>query len=260
MIGAGSSSSCAASRTREHGRESGGVYFGQADRYRAGCHPELHQRRRSFVGPNVKKVFSLLLSQLIMLPLPIIAQERPRHIETSAEQRDDLEAFSRMSAVEVARQYFEQPPYRLFAIRRLIELGDPVVLPVLHRFASETDVTRRGFIAAALVSLGDADADDFEYLADLARQAVKSDLPFPVPLSGAGGPSVNPVYRPEFLELVNERGLEFSTALQKATFEFPGDVEALGEAGDSRCFSILVQGLRSPNIMIVRAARRDAAL
>jgi len=64
----------------------------------------------------------LTLSELVVLPLLVIAQKRPRHTETPRDQRDDLEAFSHMSAVKVAHEYFERPPYRVFAIRRLIDL------------------------------------------------------------------------------------------------------------------------------------------
>ena len=60
----------------------------------------------------------LTLSELVVLPLLV----SPRHTETPRDQRDDLEAFSHMSAVKVAHEYFERPPYRVFAIRRLIDL------------------------------------------------------------------------------------------------------------------------------------------
>jgi hypothetical protein len=118
----------------------------------------------------------------------------------ASDQSADLEAFSHMSAVEVVRKYFEHPPYRLFAIRRLIELGDPTIAPVLRRaFGEETEVIRRRFIAAALVSLSDPDPDYFIYVADATRPAVESDLPFPLLLSSSEGDSKsNLVYRPEF--------------------------------------------------------------
>src|SRR5215468_7619365 len=101
-------------------------------------------------------VLYVLLSELIVLPLLIGAQEHPLNVEASRDQQDELEAFLHMSALEVGHRYFERPPYRLFAIRRLIELDDSAAVPVLQRaFADETEVRRRRFIAAALVSLGD---------------------------------------------------------------------------------------------------------
>jgi hypothetical protein len=203
----------------------------------------------------VKNVFYILLSELVVVPLLVMAQESPHHSEAPRDQPDDLDVFSRMSAVEVAHKYFEIAPYHLFAIRRLIELGDAVVVPVLRRaFRDETEVTRRRFLAAALVSLGDPDPDYFKYVANAARQAIKSDLPFPVSMSDTGDSKSNPRYRPKFLELVQERGLEFGLALQQSAFELPAAVEALGEAGDPRSFSLFVEVLHSPNVMIVRAA------
>src|SRR5215831_17937673 len=152
----------------------------------------------------MKNVFYILLSELVLVPFLVTSQELPRPAESARDQPGDLQAFSHMSAVAIGDRYFERPPYRLFAIRRLIELGDPVVVPVLQRaFADETEVTRRRFIAATLVSLGDLNY--FDYLADAAREAIKSDLPFPFPLSGRGESKSNPPFRPHFLQLVQDR-------------------------------------------------------
>jgi HEAT repeat protein len=186
---------------------------------------------------------------------PVIAQERPHDPEVPREQISDLDAFMRLSATEVAQKYFDRQPYRLFAIRRLIELGDPAVVGVLERaFTAETEVIRRCFIAAALVTLRDPNPDYFKYVVDVAYTAIKSDLPFPVFLSSKRSTQSSPAFRPEFLDLVRERGLEFSQATQKSTFELPGAVEALGEAGDPRSLPTLLEALHSPNIMIIRAA------
>src|SRR5262245_49140689 len=109
----------------------------------------------------MKKVFYILLTDLVVVPF-LASQELPHPAEAPRDQPGDLQAFSHMSAVEIAHRYFERPPYRLFAVRRLIELGDPVVVPVLHRaFADESEVIRRRFIAAALVSLGDPNYFDY---------------------------------------------------------------------------------------------------
>jgi hypothetical protein len=117
-----------------------------------------------------------------MVHLAVFAQQCPG--QEPSDSRRELEAFSKMSAVELAQKYFAHPPYRLFAIRRLIELGDSAVVPVLQRaFREETEVTRRRFIAAALVSLVDPDGNYYEYVTDGAREAIKSELPFPVSLS-----------------------------------------------------------------------------
>jgi HEAT repeat protein len=196
----------------------------------------------------------VILTELVALPLLAIAQELSGNAAGSpTDHQEELKAFLQKPAGEVARKYFEHPPYRLFAIRRLIELGDAVVTPALRRaFAEETEVTRRRFIAAALISLGDADPQYFDYVAQGARDAVDSQLPFPVLLSGSLTSTTS--YRREFVQFVEEHGLELSVALQNSTFEVPAAVEALGEAADRRSFPILVHGLDSPNVMIVRAA------
>jgi HEAT repeat protein len=195
----------------------------------------------------VTKVVYIILAEVAALPLLITAQRT---------DQQELEQFLRKPAGEVAREYFEHPPYQLFVIRRLIELGDPVVIPVLHRaFADETAITKRQFIAAALVSLGDLDPQYFEYIEQAARVAIGSELPFPVLLKrGNGSTTAKLIYRPEFVRYIQEHGLDLTVALREATSELPGSVEALGEAADPRSSSILLHGLDSPNAMIVRAA------
>lgn len=197
----------------------------------------------------------VILTGLVALPLVATAQAQSRDTAEAVTDRKDLVAFLQEPAGEIARKYFEHRPYPLFAIRRLIELGDPAVIPVLHQaFAAETGVTRRQFIAAAVVSLGDPDPQYFEYVAQAAREAIGNDLPFPVLLNGSNGSRLKTAYRPEFVRLVQEHGLDLTVALREAALELPSSVEALGEAADPRSFSILLHGLDSPNIMIVRAA------
>jgi HEAT repeat protein len=160
-----------------------------------------------------------------------------------------------MRAGDVARKYLDRPPYSLLAIRRLIELGDPLVVPDLRRaFADEKDPARRQFIAAALVSLNDPDARYFDYVREAARSAIKSVLPFPVLLNQANRSVKEPGYRPEFYRAVKKQRLDFNVALQQAAIELPGAVEALAEAADVRAFPTLLQGLGSPNIAIIRVA------
>ena len=61
-------------------------------------------------------------------------------------------------------------------------------------------------------------------------------------------------YRPEFLKVVREGGFDLDDALQLAAIELPGTLEALGEAADARAYPLLLDGLYSPNIAIVRAS------
>jgi HEAT repeat protein len=203
----------------------------------------------------MRRVIFIVLAGIIAFPVFAISQVLPTGADEAAGDQTNLETFQRMTASELARKYLVQPPYSLLAIRRLIELGDPLVVSDLRRaFADERDPARRQFIAAALVSLNDPDAHYFTYIRDAARLAIHSVLPFPVLLNQAKKSGNEPEYRAEFFRAVKKQQLEFNVALHQAAIELPGTVEALAEAADMRAFPTLVQGLRSPNIAIVRAA------
>lgn len=192
-----------------------------------------------------------LISAVYAMTLPAcLGQDASR---TPQSDQQLLSEFYRKSAVEVWHAYFREPPYPLFAIRRIIELGDPVVIPELeHAFAREQHDTGRQFLAAALVSLGDSHPEHFEYLTERARIAVASNLPFPVRL-GARRESNGSIetYSTAFLSWTRRHGNQLEAALWRATFEFPGALEALGEAADPRSRPILLRGLRSPNVLVV---------
>jgi len=118
----------------------------------------------------------ILLCGLATL-VSLAAQETA--LVTAQEAQGELAAFQRKSARELLQQHFHGPPFPLFVIRRLIELGDPLVIPTLEgAFAQETSEITRQFLAAALVSLGDPDPQYYNYVANAAATAVASDLRF----------------------------------------------------------------------------------
>jgi HEAT repeat protein len=167
-----------------------------------------------------------------------------------------LAAFLNKPVGELLRDYFQDPPYPLFAIRRLIDLGDPVAIPSLERaFNREGQELIRQFLAAALVRLGDSNPEYFEYFARRAETAVASDLPFPVQLGTRpqSGGELFPL-GDDFLSWVRRNGGEVTSASWQAAFALPAAVEALGEAADPRSRPIFLRGLSSPNILIVFAS------
>ncbi len=112
----------------------------------------------------------ILLCGLATL-VSLAAQETA--LVTAQEAQGELAAFQRKSARELLQQHFHGPPFPLFVIRRLIELGDPLVIPTLEgAFAQETSEITRQFLAAALVSLGDPDPQYYNYVANAAATAV----------------------------------------------------------------------------------------
>lgn len=119
----------------------------------------------------------IVVMEFLVLPVLAKSQTNPTDGDQSAHSQQELEIFLKMPASEVVRKYFRKPLYSLLAIRRLIELGDPQVGPDLRRaFAHEEDATRKRFIAAALVSLGDQEEQYFNYVRDAAQIAVHNKL------------------------------------------------------------------------------------
>lgn len=205
--------------------------------------------RESRVLPSCIRPVILVMSALLIHASAYTAQAPGGVLSRSDQQLSG--AFQRKSADELRNEYLRDPPYPLFAIRRIIDIGDPTAIPGLERAFARADreLTRR-FLAAALVSLGESPPGYFEYLASGAAVAATSDLPFPVGLGLQSDTAVLPV-KPEFLSWVRKHGGDLQFALWQAVFDLPAAVEALGEAADPRSRSILLRGLKSPNVLVV---------
>lgn len=189
------------------------------------------------------------LFHICMAAVPSRGQDKALVLPEADEQL--VATFLHKLPVELLSQYFQDPPYPLFAIRRIIELGDPVVILQLERaFAREDRELTRQFLAAALVSLGDSHPEYFN--SSRAAIAVASDLPFPIELGNRTRPDVGVgVYKGEFLSWIRRHGNKLEPALWQAAFDLLGAVEALGEAADRRSRPILLRGLKSPNVLVV---------
>lgn len=219
------------------------------------AHPRAHEKSRVIAQALCTYSRATLLSAVVaVVSVQGFAQQQPQRKSEDETGSQLLREFTRESAKELANQYLERPPYPLSVIRRLIDLGDPVVIPALrHAFTSETEALTRQFLAAALVRLGDTDPEYFGHVAASATMAVASDLPF----SGAsrkGSESTAPKIPEGIRSWAQAHGVTISQAVRLATIEFPAAVEALGETADNRSLPILLRGLDSPNFFVVRAA------
>jgi hypothetical protein len=197
-----------------------------------------------------------LLATGVFVLTSAAAYAQDERLAREARRRDDalLAEFSRKSASELIATFFENPPYPLFVIRRLIDLGDVAARPALRAaFERETGIITRQFLAAALVKLGDKDARYFRYVAEAAAKAVRSDLPYSVS-AAASSASKNAAVPTAVLPWARINRIYPERAVWLATIELPAAVEALGETADRRSLPILLRGLRSPNYFIVNEA------
>lgn len=197
-----------------------------------------------------------IVSIVTFLPMPARGLAAIQDSRKGPSDQQLTDNFNKKSPIELLNDYFKEPPYPIFAIRRIIDLGDPIVIPRLEQaFTRERHDPAREFIAAALVNLGDPEPAYYAYVAARAENSVMSDLPFPVQL-GVRTQSSNglPPLRKAFLSWVQQHGANLNDTLWLATFEEPSAVEALGEAADQRSRALLRRGLKSSDILVAVAA------
>lgn len=197
-----------------------------------------------------------IVSIVMFLPVPARGLAAIQDSRKGPSDQQLTDTFIEKSPIELLNDYFKEPPYPIFAIRRLMDLGDPVVIPRLEQaFTRERHDPAREFIAAALVNLGDPGPTYYAYVATRAESSVMSDLPFPVELGGRTQSSTGlPPLRRAFLSWVQQHGADLNDTLWRATFEEPSTIEALGEAADKRSRPILLKGLKSQNVLVAVAA------
>lgn len=188
----------------------------------------------------------------IAVSAPGVAQQARSPL--SETDRQLLLEFSQKSPGELLIKYFERPPYPLFVIRRLIDLADPVVIPALRvAFEQESSDLTRQFLAATLVRLGETDSRYFDYVAQAAFAAAASDLPY---RDRPAAETLDDILQrhDEMFGWAQAHNVTALEAIRMATIELPAAVEALGEAADHRSLPILLRGLDSPNVLVVREA------
>ena len=140
------------------------------------------------------------------------------------------------------------------AAMSLLKQGDRNAIPALERlFVRVEDDSQKQRIASLLVSIGDTNDIYFDYLADAARQAVESDIVYPLKFDGAGH-AIRGEYGEEFLAWCDENSIEPDIASALAMRTYPAAVSMLGRTGDARAFDLLVRGLDSPNFIVVAQA------
>lgn len=197
--------------------------------------------------------FARVLATVVLLSAAASAQNDKSASSGNRSDEVALADFSRKSAHELIKEYFGGPPYPLFVIHRLMELGDPAILPTLRiAFERARYNSTRQFLAAALVRLGDKNPRFFKYTAEAAARAVKSDLP--LSLSAAARVAESGRTPAALITWARVHRTDPQSALWVATVELPAAVEALGETADRRSLPILLQGLRSRNVFIVNEA------
>ena len=134
--------------------------------------------------------------------------------------------------------------------RELLARRDPEALAELERrFAASGDEVERQQIASVLVRRLERDEPYFDYLADKARRAVASTMPFPFAVD-VQGKAVRGQYSAEFLRWAAAQRIPPDTAAAYGVDEGPLAVLALALTGDPRSADLLLEAVASPNYMV----------
>jgi hypothetical protein len=148
----------------------------------------------------------------------------------------------------------EQPPVKSVALPELLRRNDPVALAELERrFAQGADTLQKQQIAVVLVRRLQQDQPYYDFLAGRAREAVESDMPFPMAV-GPQGHFLPQQFAPAFLRWANEKGIRPDQAAAYALTVAPLDVLMLALTDDARARELLLRGLESHNYMVVYRA------
>jgi len=154
--------------------------------------------------------------------------------------------------------------------QRLVD-GDRTAIPALEQIfakgnageSSKDDILSLGDtfhagIAGLLVSRGVKDPQYFNFILELARQAIDAGVPSPVAF-GKDGLFVPHFTPPDFVAWCNDHNLELSQAARDAWYHLPSKVIPLASSGDPRGFPQLAKGLKSPNYMVVTVSAQGLA-
>ena len=140
------------------------------------------------------------------------------------------------------------------ALNELLARDDAASIDELRRrFDVTTDTIERQRIASVLVRRLEDDLPYWAFLADRARQAVESEMPFPFAFD-AEGKLVPKQYAPAFLQWANRARIAPDDAAGYAVNTAPLDVFLLALTDDPRGRDLLREGVDSPNFMVVYRA------
>jgi hypothetical protein len=128
---------------------------------------------------------------------------------------------------------------------------DPRTMPALRSaFERAKTAEERQWIAATLLRLGESSSTYFDYLADLAREAIEDRTPFFVKYDNVGT-AVEGQFDPGFLNWCAQNQKDPREVARNQFSAYLTDVRALAYAQDPRAMKLLRLGLESPNALVV---------
>lgn len=169
--------------------------------------------------------------------------------EAQARMWSQREAFYRKPVEELIKD-LERDPGSLTVVQRLRTLNDPVAIAPLKKAFDKVEARfEKLVIASTLLSLGERDGPYFDFLAQAARDAIRSDSPFPLDLDDSDR-GVSGQFAPDFLAWCRDRGLDPGQTAHRVLYEEPLSVQVLALALDPRAEAIFLEALQSPNLLI----------
>lgn len=127
---------------------------------------------------------------------------------------------------------------------------DPILVANAKRaFELTTSVEKKQRLASVLLSIGEKGEKYFDFLAGCARAAISNQTPWPDRYDTSGKTIGG--FSQRFLQWCKTQHCNPSDERSFVKYQLPVPLLHLAAAGDSRSYPILLEGLKSENLMVV---------
>ena len=152
----------------------------------------------------------------------------------------------------------KSPQFKAFHAEILAEARAVQAIPDLEKqFSAMTDPLDKAKIAQVLLFLGDRKDAYWEYLAQLAKPVLESDMPNPIQYDFDGKQS--PGLTQGFVAWADSHNIPPGEAGMNAIYVWPGVIKLLGATNDTRAVPLLRRAFSSANPLVQVAASRGLA-
>lgn len=187
------------------------------------------------------------------------ADSKGTHNASTSETHASREADLKRKTPRELADLVVADPSRLVLVHRLRVLGDKSAVPQLKAAFNKSETpSAKLAIAAALVSLGEANSTAWEYLNTEATKSVDEAVPFPIK-ADQNGNLIPRAYAEDFLEWCKRTGKTKEEGTEWALRTAPTAVSAVADSRDSRAVPLLLKGLQSKNRNIALSSAKALA-
>lgn len=211
---------------------------------------------KSFAPSRLLVISGLCIA---LTPISHASDSKETHSPRPRESHASREAELKRKTPRELGELVVADPERSVLVHRLRVMGDKSAVPQLKTaFSKSESISAKLAIAAALVSLGEANGAAWEFLSAEATKSVEDTVPFPIKVDQKGN-LIPRVYAEDFLAWCKQTGKTQDEGLEWALRTAPTAVSAAADSRDSRATSLLLKGLRSKNRNVALSSAKALA-